>query len=99
MGNLLQARGPAAREGSELLALLERRWNAFLKDMPDRYRRSRGEIRHLERAVQLHAEVEASDPFAANRMRLHITQGYEDAHTVAAVSTRRLQARANGLVL
>lgn len=72
----------AVRERSELLALLQKRWNDEVKDLPDIYRRPAfkpAELGQNERAANAWGGANPSDPFAAARCRLHLSHGYVNA--------------------
>lgn len=85
------------RQGpSELLALLDRRWNEEVKDLPDTYRappmteKRRSEI---EVAAIAHAQADHSNPFAWGRVRLHMKRGIEEPAKVRAAAFAALSAR------
>lgn len=82
---------------SELLELLQRRWDSTVRDLPDIYRPPVFKADagpHIERAARLHASAHHSDPFAYGRAKLHIKRGLADFTTVHNDALARLSALA-----
>ena len=78
------------RERSELLELLNS--NAAWKLPP--YKRPEVNVKRLEDAVRTHAIAEDSDPFAAGRIRLHLTKGYVLPSDTIKEASARINRRA-----
>ena len=85
---------------SELLALLDQRAkeHGFNTPLPRDfvYRAplwNRADLERIERAVSLHADANRSDPFAAGRMRLHLTRGLDSAAEVIRAAQSTINAR------
>lgn len=51
------------------------------------------DLERIERAVVLHTDANRSDPFAAGRMRLHLTRGLDSASEVIRAATSAIAAR------
>jgi len=47
----------------------------------------------IERAVSMHAQAHRSDPFAADRMRLHLTRGLDSSAEVLRAAQFTINAR------
>lgn len=85
---------------SELLALLDQRHKELGLGKPDypAYRKPTFNLAGKDRvakAVRDHATAHPSDPFAAQRIKLHIIQGYELVSDVLADAARIIQAAEN----
>ena len=85
---------------SELLALLDQRAkeHGFNTPLPRDfvYRAplwNRADLERIERAVSLHADANRSDPFAAGRMRLHLTRGLDSAAEVIRAAQSTINTR------
>jgi len=86
---------------SGLLELLQSRWDATVKELPDTYRPpilTNTTIDHIEKAARLHAAAHHSDPFAYGRVKLHIRRGLADFSTTRNDALSRLAALADGHV-
>lgn len=91
MKNYLDVNPPAAGR-SELLDLLDRNWNAGIKDLPDTYRPPLRDVGHCQIAARLHAQANASDPYTAGRVSLHLKRGLDDPRVTALAAMSRLNA-------
>jgi hypothetical protein len=86
---------------SELLELLQRRWDSEVKDLPDTYRPpvfKPDAAKLIEAAACLHAAAHHSDPFAYGRVKLHIKRGLVDFTTTRNDALSRLAALAGSTV-
>ena len=86
---------------SELLALFDQRAKdlGFNAPLPRDFVYwaplwNRADLERIERAVALHAEANRSDPFAAGRVRLHLTRGLDSVGEVMRAAQSTLASRA-----
>ena len=85
---------PAKKNDSELLKLLNQRaaWN-----LP-RFRKplwNGKDIQAIDAAEKLHAEADPSNPYAYQRMKMHLLRGLDSAVDVAESARLALGARAS----
>jgi hypothetical protein len=82
----------AKKEQPELLKLLNARaaWNHPPFRQP---RFGADQLAKIELAVSLHAEANNSDPYAADRMRMHLLRGLDSAEEVITEARNRLNAK------
>jgi hypothetical protein len=89
------------KQHSELLALLDQRAKELGLNTPlprDFVYRAptwnAADLARIDRAVDLHAQAHRSDPFAAGRLRLHLTRGLDSSAEVIRAASSALAARA-----
>ena len=85
---------------SELLALLDQRAKEHGFNMPlprDFVYKAplwnSADLERIDRAVALHGQAHISDPFAADRMRLHLTRGLDSSSEVIRAAGSAIAAR------
>jgi len=89
----------AIKEASELLHLLDQRFKELGLGDGKPFRTPTLDGTAIERAANLHAEANKSDPFARGRILLHLRRGLDSVGDVDKTSRAILAARFNRTVL
>jgi hypothetical protein len=87
------------KEHSELLKLLDQRHKELGLGDGKPFRTPTLDRNAVERAADLHAEANKSDPFARGRMLLHLHRGIDSVGDVEKAARSILAARHRGTVL
>lgn len=93
----------APTKSTPLLALLDQRWNEFIKDIPQptehrpspRPHFSVDGRRLIDMAARAHAQANHTDPFAFGRARRYMQQGYWLPSEVSKDAVGVTQSRRN----
>jgi len=81
---------------SELLVLLDQRYKELSLGDGKPYRVpvwNATDLARIDRAVALHAQANIHDPFAAGRMRLHLTRALDSSGEVLRAASGTIAAR------
>lgn len=89
----------STKEAPGLLTLLNSRWDAFIKQLPDAYTvPPQGTRDNIEDAARLHARANHTDPFAYGRIKMEIKRGLADWRSVRTEALSRMASLSDGHV-